>query len=138
MIEGTYDKVDTTELLTELRKRSEEGSSEVLRGAVGEQLAVFEATTSVLDVERFLNASHLLKYLRILQIFTEETGDYIVSLLITAIHQKPTGRIREEEQANHDDDGEEGLKSDRETPLNRTCGEVEAIINPVSLRDSVS
>jgi hypothetical protein len=56
-----------------------------------------------------------------------------VSFLCTAFRGKPAWRIREEKQSNHDNDREEGLESNREAPLDAACGEIESIIDPVSL-----
>lgn len=134
----TYDQVDTAELLTELRECSKEGPAEVLRRAVREQLAVLEATSAILNVQRFSDVAHLFQDIGMIQIMAEKTGDDVVCLLIAVVHHKPTRRIRQKQQSNHDYYGEERLESDWETPLDRSAEEIEPIVDPVCLSNSVS
>lgn len=134
----TYDQVDTAKLLTELRECSKEGPAEVLRRAVREQLAVFEAAAAVLNVQRFPDVAHLFQDIGVIQIMAKETGDDVVCFLIAVIHHKPTWRIRQEQQSNHDDNGEERLEGHRKTPLDRSAEEIEPVVDPVCLPNIVS
>jgi hypothetical protein len=56
--------------LAELGKSSKESSPEVLGGTVGEQFAVLESASSVLDVNGFLDAVQLCHDVGVIQLMT--------------------------------------------------------------------
>lgn len=106
-----------TNLLHDLGRSSEEHTTEVLCLAVGEESLVWrrlgKATGSA-------NAVHdnvpLDGRLRRVQLITPKRGDDDFSLLVTLVGQEPTGRLGQEPHGNGNDEGEDDLEGDGESP----------------------
>lgn len=74
---------------------------------MGKELAVPERTVLVLDEQRLLDTVQLGHDIWVVQRLSEQTSDDVVSFGNATLLKEPTGRVGQEEQANHDDNGEE-------------------------------
>lgn len=127
------DGVATTDLLHNLRAGAKQEATEMLGLAAGEEslegsalLAVTAGSTKGVD-----NKVALLDGLGAVDLVTAESSNDLVGVLGAAVAEKPSGRLGKEEHGAGDEDGEDKLESDRETP-NEVIGTVRsAIVNPV-------
>jgi len=97
----------TTDLLEELCQHSQNSSAEVLRGPIGEKLAVFEASTAALHFKRVADVLDLSVDFWVIDRKTEKSRRYFACFVHSASHGQPTRGLGQIEQHPHDNEGEE-------------------------------
>lgn len=128
------DGVATTDLLHDLRAGAEQETTEMLGLAASKESLEWSALLAVTagSTEGVDNKVALLEGLGTVDLVTTESSNDLVGVLGAAVAEKPSGRLGKVEHGDDDEDGEDKLESDGETP-DEVIGTVRrAVVDPVS------
>ncbi len=127
------DHIGACELLAQFDGDGYQQPAEILLLAPGEEFLEPEGAALLLLLEGGLDVEDCADHVRVVGLFVGDGGGDLAGFVVAVVLDEPAGGLGEADDLENEEDGEYGLESEREAPLERRFREARSVVHPTLL-----